>query len=254
MTHAASRIEVMSKDLGCVFWRLCRSTKTTSIRRLTLRGVGMYRCEATSVVGFVQQLACNLVNHGYWFYTVGTIPPGKEPRTIDGKLIDGYGLELSKWQRARRKANGHAKLSYLRHDRFFILIATEGEHVFYRREGKVRDVRREPIVFNGYSIGCSKGSDGRYHASVKIATDRFNDTRAYLLGLALHRSTGAMASEFSKLTFEPYARVRRQLLRLLREVNEARASSGFEAVPLSAIRLRRYPVKVFAEDSTALAA
>jgi hypothetical protein len=208
----------------------------------------MYRCEATSVEGFVQQLACNLVNHGYWFYTVGTIPPDKDPRTVDDKLIRGYGLELSKWQRARRKANGHAKVSYLRHDRFFVLIATEGEHVFYRREGKVRDVRRETIVFNGYSIGCSKGSDGRYHASVKIATDTFNDTRAYLLGLALHRSADTLIREFKSLPFSPYARVRRQLLRLLREVNEARQAAGFTTVQVSVLNLRRTPVKVFATE------
>ena len=71
----------------------------------------MYRCEAVSAEAFVQQLACNLVNHGYWFYTVGQVPPSKEPRAVDRKLIEGYGLELSKWQRARRKANGHAKVS-----------------------------------------------------------------------------------------------------------------------------------------------
>jgi hypothetical protein len=73
----------------------------------------MYRCEAVSAEAFVQQLACNLVNHGYWFYTVGHVPPGKDPRAVDRKLIEGYGLEISKWQRARLKAKGHAKLSYL---------------------------------------------------------------------------------------------------------------------------------------------
>jgi hypothetical protein len=121
----------------------------------------MYRCEAVSAEAFVQQLACNLVNHGYWFYTVGHVPPGKDPRAVDRKLIDGYGLEISKWQRARLKAKGHAKLSYLRHERFFVILATAGEHIFYQREGRVRDVRREPIVFDGYSIGCSKGSRSR---------------------------------------------------------------------------------------------
>jgi hypothetical protein len=207
----------------------------------------MYRCEALSAEGFVQQLACNLVNHGYWFYTVGHIPSGKDPRAIDRKLIAGYGLELSKWQRARRKAKGEAKVSYLRHDTLFVLIATQGEHVFYRREGKVRDIRREPILFDGYSIGCGKGSDGRYHASVKIHADAFNERRAYLFGLALHRSADTLAREFEALRFTPYARVRRQLLRLLREVNDARRTAGFSPVPFSALQLRRVPVKVFAD-------
>ena len=210
----------------------------------------MYRCEALSAEAFVQQLACNLVNHGYWFYTVGLVPPGKDLQAVDRKLIEGYGLELSKWQRARRKANGHAKLSYLRHERFFVLLATAGEHIFYRREGRVRDIRREPIVFDGYSIGCSKGSDGRYHASVKIHADTFNERRAYLLGLALHRSADNLARELESVRFTPYARVRRQLLRLLREVNDTRREAGFAAVSMSALRLRRVPVKVFDDLNT----
>lgn len=211
----------------------------------------MYRCEALSEEAFVQQLACNLVNHGYWFYAVGRVPPGKDVNLVDQKLVSGYGLELSKWQRARRKAKGHAKLSYLRYERFFVLIATEGEHIFYRRE-KVRDIRREPIVFAGYSIGSGKGSDGRYHASVKIHAETLQERRAYLLGLAAHRSAATLAGEFQRISFTPYARVRRQLLRLLREVNEARQAAGFSTLPHSVLRLRRTPVKVFAGTEDAV--
>lgn len=204
----------------------------------------MYRCEAISEVAFVQQLACNLVNHGYWFYTIGTVPPGKDIHAIDQKLIAGYGIAQSKWQRARRKAKGEAKLSYLRHGRLFILIATEGTHIFKRRE-KVRDIRREPFLFGGYSIGCGKGSDGRYHASVKIEAETFAQVREHLLALATHRTADVLASEFAKLPFTPYARIRRQLLRLLREVNEARQAAGFATLPVSTLKLRRLPVKVF---------
>ena len=207
----------------------------------------MYRCEAVSAEAFVQQLACNLVNHGYWFYTVGHVPPDKDPCAVDHKLIAGYGLEMSKWQRARLKAKGYAKVSYLRHDRFFVLLATAGEHVFYRREGRVRDIRREPIVFEGYSIGCSKGSDGRYHASVKIHSNAFNERLAHLLGLAAHRAAADLAFEFQALKFTPYARVRRQLLRMLREVNEVRRMAGFSLVSKSALCLSRTPIKVFTE-------
>ncbi len=210
----------------------------------------MYRCEVVSAEAFVQQLACNLVNHGYWFYVTGRVPPVKDPCAVDRKLIAGYGLELSKWQRARRKAAGQAKLSYLRHGRDFVLIATQGEHPFYRREGKVKDVRREPIVFAGYSVGCSKGSDGRYHASVKIDPRSFAELRDYLVGLATRRSAETLAAEFRAVRFAPYARVRRQLLRLLREVNEARRAAGYAAVPSSVLKLRRVPVKVFVEEPT----
>jgi hypothetical protein len=207
----------------------------------------VYRCEATSVEAFVQQLACNLVNHGYWFYTTGRIPEGKNAWAIDRKLIEGYGLELSKWQRARRKANGEAKVSYLRFRRFFVIAATEGRHAFFRRE-RPKDIRRQPLIFSGYSIGCSLGSDGRYHASVKIDSDTFNSLRSYLLGIAVYRNPQALREAFNEWKFEPYARVRRQMLRLLREVNEARRPSGFEEIPRSVLALRRFPKRVFADE------
>jgi hypothetical protein len=37
-----------------------------------------------------------------------------------------YKLDQSKWARARRKAKGLANVAYLRHGRFFVLLATEG--------------------------------------------------------------------------------------------------------------------------------
>lgn len=207
----------------------------------------MYRCEAQSAEGFVQQLACNLVNHGYRYYVAAHVPAGKDVYAVDSKLIEGYGLDVSKWVQARRKARGQSKIAYLRCERFFVLIATDGEHVFFKRE-RWKDIRREPIEFAGYCIASSKGSDGRYHASVKIHPATFQERLSYLLGLAVHRSADALTREFLSLKFTPYARVRRQLLRLLREVNEARRTAGFDPVPLTVLKLRRYPVPVFSSS------
>ncbi len=204
-----------------------------------------YRCEAASVEGFVQQLACNLVNKGYWFYVVGNIPPHKDPALVDRKLIIRYGLDISKWTRARRKAAGHANVAYLRYQRFFVLLATQGSHLLFEQELGVKDFRREALRFYGYSIGCGKGSDGRYHASVRINDDAFAALQSHLFNLAVHRSGGALASEFQSIGFTPFARIRRQLLRLLREVNELRRTAGFTAVPSSALCLRRKIHRVF---------
>lgn len=203
-----------------------------------------YRCEAASVNGFVQQLACNLVNKGYWFYVVGEVPPKKDPAAVDAKLIAMYNLDQSKWARARRKAKGLANVAYLRYGRFFLLLATAGEHILYEREMAVRDIRRQPIRFHGYSIGCGRGSDGRYHASVRIDPDTFNEVRAYLLGLAAHRSPKHLEHHLEDVfPFMPYARVRRQILRLVREANEIRRKAGFQSV--SAPNLRRKIVRPF---------
>ena len=61
----------------------------------------MYRCVATSIEGFVQQLAVGYVTHGYWFYVSGWIPEGKDPLKTDAKLIERYGIDVSKWTRCR---------------------------------------------------------------------------------------------------------------------------------------------------------
>ena len=47
----------------------------------------MYRCEVTSVEGLVQQLAVSCLANGYWFYVTGTVPPHKDRRAVDAKLI-----------------------------------------------------------------------------------------------------------------------------------------------------------------------
>src|SRR5262245_44142873 len=113
----------------------------------------MYRAVALSIEGFIQQLAVSYLPHGYCFFVSGWIPDGKDPRLIDDKLIERYQVDRSKWDRARRKTAGQANLHYLRHERFFLLLATHGEHVFFAQEARrIRDVRRVPIKFAGYAV------------------------------------------------------------------------------------------------------
>jgi len=77
-----------------------------------------YRCVATSLEGFVQQLASNILPHGYWFYVTGVVPAAKDPAAVDQKLMEKYGVAISRQQRARRKLAGQANLHYIRFDRF----------------------------------------------------------------------------------------------------------------------------------------
>src|SRR5262245_16793792 len=95
---------------------------------------GMYRSEATSVEGFVQQRAVSYLGNGYWFYVTGEIPEGKDPAKVDEKLLARYRIDLSKWARARRKRAGFANLQYIRFERFFVLLATHGVHPFFEEE------------------------------------------------------------------------------------------------------------------------
>ena len=193
-----------------------------------------YRCEATSVSGFVQMLACNYLPHGYWWYVTGRVPAGRDPRGIDAKLIARYGIDVSRFSRSRRKLAGLANLHYLRHEEFWILLATKGHHVFYEREGEqVRYVRQQPILFRGYSLSVKQGQflkkespdaepvpDSRLHARVQIARERYEELSAYCLEMATHRPSGEVAAALYNVPFEPYAPVRKQMLNLLRMVNK----------------------------------
>lgn len=208
-----------------------------------------YRCEATSVVGFVQQFACCYIRHGYHYYVVGEIPLKKDPRAVDVRIVERYGIGLSKFARARRKRAGLANVQYIRFRSFFVLCATgpPGEHRFYdeHSSGQIRNIRERPLAFGGYSIGWHRGVDRRWHVSVRIHPERYRSLKAYLLELATRRSVAQLADEFERLRFEPYAPVRRQYLALWRAVNRERKTAGLSQVPSSCLRMKRQVVRPF---------
>ncbi len=203
---------------------------------------GKYRCEAATLEGFIQQLAVAYVKNGYFFYVTGRVPEGKDPRATDRNLVGKYGVGVSKWVRARRKRAGLANVQYLRFERFFVLLATKGEHPFFAGEGpSVRDCRRVPIKFGGYAVSYRDG-----HASVRIEREQYRLLIAYFLDLATRRSSMTLGSMLGRLPFEPYAPVRRQLLGLVRAVNRARKAAGHEPVPRTSLRMRRRVLRPFA--------
>jgi hypothetical protein len=204
-----------------------------------------YNYEATTVAGFVQQLAVAYLGHGYWFYVTGHVPSGKDPRAVDTKLLEKYGIGISKWARARRKRSGLANCHYLRFDHFFVLLASYGQHPFFEGEEHFKDARQEPIRFAGYSISVKRGVDGRLHPSVRIHPESYRELRAHLVERAVHRTADALAGELRRVPFEPYAPIRRQLLNILRAVNRARKVAGLEPVSTSALRLSRKGVRPF---------
>ena len=203
----------------------------------------MYRCRTVLLPAFIQQLAVAYVANGYWFYVHGWIPLNKDPEAVDRKLTEKYGLDVSKWERARRKKAGLANLHYLRHGRHFVLIATHGRHAFFDEEAaNIRDIWRAPFKLGGYSVSYRSG-----HASVRIDQESYRRLKVYLTDLAPRRSAEHMIEEFRMLHFEPYAPIRRQLLNLLRAVNRARKQAGSDPVPAECLRLRRRIYRPFKE-------
>lgn len=203
---------------------------------------------ATSVEGFVQQLAVAYVTHGYWFYVTGEIPEGKDPSAVDRKLIARYGIAISKWARVRRKRQGLANMQYLRHDRLFVLLATKGRHAFFEQERPaIRDIRRVPIKFAGYSISCRRGRDGRWHASVRICAEGYMTIKATLETWACFWPAERIVRVINSSSYVPYAPVRRQLLNLFRLVNRLRMSAGQARLPARSICLQRHVESCFIE-------
>ena len=153
-------------------------------------------------------------------YVTGRVPAGKDPRAIDEKLIKKFGIDVSESTRARRKQAGRANLQYLRHERFFVLLATKGAHPFFANEGEsIRDIRRLPLRYAGYSISYRRGgltkkgtADLHWHAHVRLDRQQYLDLRAELSEWALKASTAELAKAFSSLPVAAYAPVRRQLL------------------------------------------
>jgi hypothetical protein len=138
-------------------------------------------------------------------------------------------------------------VQYLRYGRCYVILATHGQHPFFAAEDRqVRDIRRHPLHFMGYSIGCRRGrNDGAYHASVRIDREVFCELKAQFQRIAVHRSVEELCRELQAIPYKPYAPVRDQLRVLLRAVNRCRKTAGLEMVPREALRLRRVPVKPF---------
>ena len=136
-------------------------------------------------------------------------------------------------------------MQYIRYGEWFLLLATEGHHPFKSQE-QIRDCRRHPIRFEGYSISYRRagvtpagGAAPKWHACVRIDPTTYQQLKSYFLMRASHRSVKNLTEDFQRIPFARYAPVRRQLLNIHRAVNQTRHQAGFEPVPVSSLALRR---------------
>lgn len=173
--------------------------------------------------------------------------------------LPNMGSSFPERRRARRKLAGMANVHYIRYQRRFLLLATHGHHLFFAEEAKsIRDARRVPIKFAGYSISVAKGGfkekrqtsgvlvrDDKWRVRVQIEKEWYLGLKAYLLDIAPHRSAAWLAAELYNLPFEPYAPVRQQLLNLVRHINQRRTAARLEPIECGVLRYRRRIVRPF---------
>jgi hypothetical protein len=200
-----------------------------------------YRYRAFSVGGLIQQLAVCYVQRGYWFYVIGQIPKGKNYRLIDRKILSQYQIEMSKFQRYRLKKKGLANVQYLRYRNTFVLLATQGEHLFFSEEqNALRDVRESPMRLFGYTITYKNG-----RVLVGLDEETYRNLKTAFLRLALRRTSDALGWKLKTLPFEPYRPVYRQVLAICKTVNRKRKTAGLPLLPYSAIRRKRRSYRPF---------
>ena len=225
-----------------------------------------YKWEATTLEGFVQQLAVAYIARRYFFYVSGRVPERLSKPEHDRRLLQKFDVARSKWSRYRRTKrvgpDGRplANVQYLRYRDFWVLLATSGYHRFFQEHSQpdsggiatirqYKDVRETPIQFGGYSLG----HNGK--ASVRISRPAYRELKAHFLQLAtVHRSTERLEREFSRSPFEPYGGVTRQMFAVLRAVNKVRNTAGLIPVPNHCVRVKRRAVKPFSEKIYRLAA
>ena len=193
----------------------------------------------------VQYLAASVICRGYWFYVSGIVPVGKDPETVDAKLIEKYAANLPNSTRWRRKKAGRANVRYLRRGRRFFLFATKGDHPFFAEEGgAVRDVRQHPLRVGGYSVSFRRdGRDQtRRRVHVRIPEDSYRNLLASFEHEATRLSADALAARLYAVPYRGYAPVRGQLCRLLRAVNGRRKRAGLSQLPKDCLFFHRPPL------------
>lgn len=170
---------------------------------------------------------------------------GKDPKDVDEKLIAKYGIAVSESPLARRKKAGHANLQYIRHERFFVILATKGDHRFFTEEGA--GFPSEMPVIRSATAGVEEL--GTAYSHVEIDRRQLLDLKAWLTEHAGRATTEELAKAIYTLPVESYAPVRRQLLVLLRDVNRTRKSLGKAVLPIEILPLRRRVVRPFCEGT-----
>lgn len=164
------------------------------------------------------------------------------------------------YRERRRKIAQRATIK----ERVWIILATHGHHRFFEDESQnIRDAHKVPILIGDYSLSVKQGGflrkdsadtepvhDGRLRTRVQISRERYREMAAYFLERACHRSVENLAKELWCVPFEPYAPVRRQMLNLLRLLNQKRQTTGFEKIPPTVLRYKRYIVSPFESFDT----
>lgn len=190
----------------------------------------------------IQQIV-NLVQNDYLFYVTGRIPDHKDAAAVDRKLLAQYPRPTSRTTAWRWKKQGMARVAYLRHGRFFVLISTHGQGRFLEQE-RFADIRRAPLRYGGYSVSC-------YDDKVKVSIDKatFRRLGAYCLPIATRRSVEWWHQKIRALPFQAWRGVQDQVYRLIGAINTERKRARLQPLEWRVcLRTKRRSLKVYVAE------
>lgn len=189
-----------------------------------------------------QYLACNALPKGYVFYSMSWIPDGKDPLTVDAKLMLTYSTTMSKSKAYRRKKAGIATVKYLRLGRLCVLLATRGESPFFDKEGW-SDCRENPICFGGYSIALREGK-----VSVRLHREAQRRLKKFILNWSNKRSREWWERWIWRFPFLAFRGVQDNVYSLVKMLNANRKSFRLEPVDKGCIRRTYTPDAIWLES------
>lgn len=189
--------------------------------------------EAQSLGVFLRKIAIDYLRYGYVYHSgIKQIPDGKQLWRIDKKLLSHYQVSYSPSVKVLRKKRGIARIAYVRFNREFLLLSTEGHHTTeFQLFSKYpdRDFRVKPLKVRGYQIYL----DGQTPI-VEIEKLRFTRQARFVLSQFAKSSTQVrgLVSGLSPFNFPGIVRQKRRILERV-NVRRRRANLSLVQVDLS---------------------
>jgi hypothetical protein len=174
---------------------------------------------------FLKRIAIDYMRYGYVRWVIRNIPPERDPKAVDIKLVETYGVTQCRTRRLRSKRQGQAIIQYVRWGNTFVLLATQGEHELFSKLCSY-DARSTPLHIERYSIGMmgSKVVVKVRHQIWEAVWQRFEK-----LALYDHK---VVEGRLNALSFYRFPGVVHQLYQLTRAINQRRRVAGLSRVKL----------------------
>ena len=160
---------------------------------------------------FMLQQIIYLVSKGYTYYSTGEIPINKsnKARSIDKKIIDKYNVNLSKYQRTRRKQKKLANFYYLRWKNQFVILHTKGnidesviiDDEFYNLNDYRKGDSKFKIIVGKELIVNIVMKEGK--PTVVLDKSTYKDIKTELDELVKNKQIGKLYKRFNMLNYIP---------------------------------------------------